>query len=532
MARSESGFVLDLKLVNARIRTMDEQRPLARELGVWQGRVAGLDEVVAGLPARRVVDVGGATVLPGFVDPHVHLAWTGLKARTASVAPCESVAGVLAGVARAVRESPPGGWVDVAGYDQRPLGRHVTAAELDTVAQGPVILTHDSGHSCVVSSAVLRMLPDGVPHRDGVLVEAGAAAVRKLRMPYSTDELAGAVRGAALECAAQGVTTAAEAGIGGGLVTHSPVEAAAYQHLLASGELPLRVQLMVAAAALHEVGGHREDGPDAGIDLGLATGFGGDRLGLGALKVFTDGGMMPRTAALTRPYIGLGHSGELFAEEAQLVETIVRGHCAGWQLAIHAIGDRAIDVALDGLAAALRERPTKGARQRHRIEHAGLVRPEQLARFAELEVAAVVQPGFLWHFGDDYAALMGAERAPWLYRGQGFLDHGVVVAASSDRPVTEGAPLRAVQAMAERASSSGLAIGPGEAMSVAAALRAHTLSGAYLCGWEDRVGSLAPGMCADWVVLEDDPCAVPTAAIGEIGVQATYLGGEATFDAT
>lgn len=530
MSSSVAPFTLDVKLVNGRIRTMDERRPLARELGVWQGRVVGCDEVVAQLPARRVVDLRGATVLPGFVDPHVHLAWTGLKARTASVAPSESVAGILAAVERAVEESAPGGWVDVAGYDQRPLGRQVTAEELDSVARGrPVILTHNSGHSCVVSSAVLRMLPEGVPHTDGVLVEGGMAAVRALRMPYRTDELADAVARAAATCAAQGVTTVAEAGIGGGLVTHSPTEAATYQRLHAAGQLPLRVQLMVASAALRPVASHPEDGPRVGIDLGLGTGFGGDRLALGALKIFTDGGMMPRTAALTSPYVGLGHAGELFTDEEELVETIVQGHGAGWQLAIHAIGDRAVDVALDGIEAARRKWPRTGVR--HRIEHAGLVRPDQLARFAELEVAAVVQPGFLWYFGDDYAALMGEERAPWLYRGQGFVEHGVVVAGSSDRPVSEGAPLRAIQVMAERSSARGLSIGPAEAMSVAAALRAYTWAGAYVCGWEDRIGSLAPGKYADWVVLDDDPCAVPVAAIGEIGVQATYLGGELTFEA-
>lgn len=113
---------------------------------------------------------------------------------------------------------------------------------------------------------------------------------------------------------------------------------------------------------------------------------------------------------------------------------------------------------------------------RHRIEHAGLIRPDQLPRFAGLGVSAVVQPSFLRHFGDDYATVMGEERADWLYRGRGFLDHGVALVGSSDRPVADGSPLRAIQFMVERASASGRLVGPDEAVTVDEALRAYTVS--------------------------------------------------------
>ncbi|MET7640144.1 amidohydrolase [Streptomyces sp. NPDC005438] len=520
--------MLDLKLVNARVLTLDREHPRATQLGVWRGRVFGLDERVAELPARRVWDLDGRVVIPGFVDAHVHLAWAGLKSGTPSVAPSDSVPAILDGVREAADRVGPDDWVDVAGYDQRPLGRHLTAGELDAAAPGRrVILTHDSGHSCVVSTPVLRMLPEDTVHQDGVLVEGGMAAVRQLRMPYSEAELGRALRRSTGVCVSEGVTACAEAGIGGGLVTHSPVELAAYQSLREAGQLPLRVQLMVAAAALHPVGAHPQDGPGEGLDLGLRTGFGDDRLRLGALKIFTDGGMMPRTAALTEPYEGLEHAGELYADPEELTDTIVRGHLAGWQLAIHAIGDRAVDLALDAVAEAQRRHPRPGAR--HRVEHAGLVRPDQLPRFAELGLGAVVQPGFLWYLGDDYAPLMGPRRAPWLYRGQSFLDHGVPLAGSSDRPVTVGAPLRAVEVMVRRASSSGLPIGPDEAMSVEDALRAYTLGSAYACHWEDEVGSLTPGKWADWVVLSEDPCRVDPERIGQIEVLGTFVAGESVY---
>ncbi|SFQ59096.1 hypothetical protein SAMN05421810_11084 [Amycolatopsis arida] len=517
--------MLDVRLVNATILTMDPAHPVARQVGWWRGRVVGLDDAVAGLPTRAEVDLGGATVLPGFVDAHVHLVWAGLRARGASVAPCARVPDVLATIGAAAARVPPGEWVDVVGYDQRPLGRHLTAAELDSVARGrKVFVVHDSGHACVVSSAVLAELPAGVSHRDGMLVEDGMAQVRRLRQPYPVDDLVAAIEHAGRTCLAEGVTSVAEAGIGGGLISHSPVELAAYQEAADVGRLPVRVQLMVAGDALRPAAAHPADGIPRALDLGLRTGFGGDRLGIGALKVFTDGGMMPRTAALTEPYRGLDHAGELYADPEVLTETIVAGHRAGWQLAVHAIGDRAVDVALAGLERAQREHPRPAAR--HRVEHAGLVRPDQLARFARIPAIAVVQPNFLWYLGDDYAEIMGEERAPWLYRGRAFLEHGVVLAGSSDRPVTPGAPLRAIQFMVERRTAGGRALGSGEGLTVEEAVRAYTRTAAHACHWEDSRGTLAPGTLADLAVLGADPRRVDVSRIGDIEVVATVIGGE------
>lgn len=517
--------MLTTRLTNGHILTMDPHHPVARDVGIWRGRIVGLDGAVTALPAAEVIDLQGATVLPGFIDSHVHLAWTGLKAGVPSVAPCERVEDVLAVVAEAVARKPaPGAWVDIGGYDQRALGRHLTAAELDRVSQGrKVFVMHDSGHACVVNSAVLELLPAGVPHQEGFLAESAMTAARRLRLPYSQQELADAIEYAARSCLAEGITACAEAGIGGGLLGHSPVEAGAYQLLRDQGRLPLRVQLMAAADTLRPVAAHEADGIPRALDLGLRTGIGDDWLSVGALKVYTDGGMMARTAALTAPYAGTEDTGQLQDDPERLADTIVDGHLAGWQLAVHAIGDRAADLALDALERAQRLRPRPAAR--HRIEHAGLIRPDQLPRLARLGASAVVQPNFLRYFGDDYAAIMGAERAPWMYRGRGFLEHGITLVGSSDRPVTDGSPLRAIQFMVERASSSGRVIGPDEGITVDEALRAYTVAGAYACHWDDSAGSLTPGKRADLVVLGDDPRRVSTSRIGDIEVVATFVDG-------
>ena len=516
--------MLDLRLIGATIRTMDPRHPVAHQVGIWRGRVVAVDAAATALPAAQVVDLQGATVVPGFIDAHVHLAWAGLRAHSASVAPCRDVEDVLAAIGAAARERPRGSWVDIVGYDQRPLGRHLTATELDTVAAGrKLFVIHDSGHACAVDSAVLGELPAGTAHDNGVLAEAGMVAVRALRQPYPVDELIEAIIVASDTCLAEGVTSVVEAGIGGGLISHSPVELAAYQRAVEQGRLPVRVQAMITADLLRPVGAHADDGIARGMDLGLRTGLGGERLSIGALKVFADGGMMARTAALTAPYRGLNHTGHLYASPTELATVIVDGHRAGWQLAVHAIGDRAVDVALDALERAQREHPRPTAR--HRIEHAGLVRPDQLPRFAALDATAVVQPNFLWYLGDDYAEIMGSDRAPWLYRGRSFLDHGVRLVGSSDRPVTPASPLRAIQFMVQRATSSGQLIGPAEAITVSEALRAWTVEAARACHLEDSVGSIAPGRHADLVVLADDPCAVAPDRIADIEVVSTLMDG-------
>jgi predicted amidohydrolase YtcJ len=515
--------MLDLRLVGANVITMDPARPHATGIGIWQGRIFDLD---GDAPAARVVDLRGATVLPGFIDAHVHLAWAGLEEGGASIAGRTTVEEALAVIGEAVAARPAGEWVDVHGYDQRVLGRHLTAAELDSVSMGrKVFLVHQSGHACVVNGAVLALAD--LPHDDGLLAESGMAAVRALRRPYAVAELSEAIARAGRTALSQGVTAAAEAGIAGGLVSHSAVELAAYQELREAGALPIRMRLMVAADLLHEVGAHPSDGIARGLDLGLRTGFGDDRLSIGALKIFTDGGMMARTAAMTSPYLGLDHGGELFAAPEVIMGQVRDAHRAGWQLAIHAIGDRAVDLALDALAAAQQAHPRPEAR--HRVEHAGVVRPEQLARFAEVGALAVVQPNFLWYSGDDYTEILGPERATWLYRGRSFLDHGVTLVGSSDRPVTPAAPLRGIQFMVERLSSSGRAVGPAEAITVEQALRAYTLDAAYACHWERSLGSLTPGKLADLAVLADDPRGVEPSRIAGIPVRATMVAGEVAF---
>ena len=521
----------------ANIVTMDPARPAARRLGIWHGRVAGTDEQIEGLPARVSVGLGGATVVPGFLDAHSHLAWAGIAARSTSLASCRSAAEALDRISRAAQAVPEGGWVDITGYDQRPLGRHLTRHDLDQVAAGrKLFILHASGHASLVNSLVADLLPaSGWQHRPdvvrdaggqptGLFVEDATELISALRNPYSLAELTAALSAAAAECVAQGVTFCAEAGLGGGLSSRSPVEALAFQQAQGGAGFPIRAQLMVARETLGPVTTAPGDDVAQAFPLGLRTGLGSARLSLGALKIWLDGGMMARTAALTEPYVGTRNTGLLTGDPAEIAQVAEDAHAAGWQLALHAIGDAAVDAALDIFARAQRRAPRAGAR--HRIEHAGLIRPDQVGRMRELGVIAVIQPSFLYEYGADYAAIVGPGRSDWLYRGRSLLDAGITVAGSSDRPVASGAPLQAMQFMVERRTSGGLPVGPGEAITPAEALAAYTTGSAYACRVEDELGSLSPGKQADLVVLSDDPRRVPGRQIGQIGVLATAIAGQ------
>ena len=428
--------------------------------------------------------------------------------------------------------------MDVVGYDQRPFGRHLTRHDLDAVSAGRrVYAIHTSGHAHLVNTAVLDAIgacagsgvvrgADGTP--TGLFLEEATRWPNAVRTPFSVHELSAAVAAAARVCAAQGITFAAEAGLGGGLVTRSPVEALAFQR----ADAALRLQLM---PSLDLIAPDRRPTARTGSTTPSCSGCapGSVRTGsrLGATKTWLDGGMMARTAALTDPYVEDGPARVRRALGRPRRAVRPRGAGARRRLAARAACHR-------------RPRRRRRARDRragsagpaapgarHRIEHAGLVRPDQLPRLAAAGVTVVTQPTFLYEFGDDYAEIMGPDRAGWLYRGWSYLDHGIALAGSSDRPVADGAPLRAVRFLVDRRTSSGRRVGADEALSVAQALAAYTTGGARACGVEDRLGSLTPGRYADVVVLDADPHDVPPHDLADISVLATAVGGDLTHGA-
>jgi predicted amidohydrolase YtcJ len=214
---------------------------------------------------------------------------------------------------------------------------------------------------------------------------------------------------------------------------------------------------------------------------------------------------------------------------ADITRMVRDAHDAGWQVAIHAIGDRAIDVALDAIEQAQRAQPRPDPR--HRIEHCGIARDDQLDRIAALGVVVSIQPCFLVDNGEDYAAVLGPERMHWQYRGRSFLDRGIHVAGGSDRPLGAGSPLVGIQFMVERVSTKGTVTGPDEGITVDQALATYTIGAAHAARRERDFGSITAGKHADLTVLSDDPRRVETGRIAKIEVVATLVGGNVAHGA-
>ena len=550
----------DLALVNANVLTMDPGRPRAAAVTITGGRI----EAVAASPAEvsaarvhaaRVVDLRGATVAPGFNDAHNHMTGFGMSLAEVDLRspPIGSLDELYAAIAGRARTTAVGDWVIGSGYDQNKLGAHPHRDALDRVAPGRrVWLRHTSGHMCVVNSLVLADLgldavacdvpggrvatdPDGRP--SGLLEERAQALAGTLVYPYPLAQLTDAIGRASAEYLAEGVTSCTEAGIGGGWVSHSPVELAAFTAARDQGRLRVRVELMVASEVLHQQGAHPDDGLALGLDLGIRSGFGDDWLRLGAMKIFTDGSLVGRTAALHDTYAGYDtHAGDhggagrgyLQADAAQLQATIIAAHRSGWQVAAHAIGDRAVDVVLDAYAQALAASPRPDPR--HRIEHFGLTQARQVTRAAELGVIAVPQGRFASELGDGMLAAVGPGRHDWLYRQRSLLEAGMVLPGSSDRPVVAGAPLLGIASMVGRRTASGAPFNPGEAITASQALYAYTAGSAYASRQEHVKGSIIPGQLADLVVLSEDPTAVSPDRIAGLPVLATLIDGRCRYD--
>ncbi|NKQ55252.1 amidohydrolase [Amycolatopsis sp. K13G38] len=520
---------VDAVYENARVLTGNSW---TSAVAVLHGRVVALGEDAETLSTANRVDLGGAVVVPGFHDAHNHMAWYGMSLDEVPLGECEHVDEVYAAVAERAKHVPDGEWIVGSGYDQNRLGGdHPARQGLDRAAPRHLVrLKHTSGHMTLVSSNVLDQLDTAnVPVGGDVLAEIGLLReqaqllLRPLIYPTPLSTLVRAIERAGERYLAEGITSVQEAGVGGGLVGESPAEVAAYQTAREHGVLRVRTTLMVSSAVLHDL----SDGAGFGLDLGLRSGLGDDWLRIGPMKLFADGSLIGRTAAMHEDYANdPGNRGYFQLPERELAETIFRAHEAGWQIATHAIGDRAITAVLDAYEAALDAHPRPD--HRHRIEHCGVLRPRDLTRLARRRLIAVPQGRFVNEIGDGMAAALGPEREAWAYRLRSLLDAGCVLPGSSDRPVVNGAPLLGMADMVRRRTSGGHLFGQDERITAAEALRAYTYGSAFAAFRERDLGTIEVGKLADLAVLSADPTDEP--ALTSAFVLGTVLNGDLVYE--
>ncbi len=542
------SIVADLLLTDATILTMAPQGPpRAGVVALLGDRILHVGSDDAGLTAKRTVSLGGRCVVPGFHDAHQHMAWFGasLDELDLSTPPIRNLEALADAIATAAASIPGDSWIVGNGYDENKIGGHPDRDLLERAAPSrKVLLTHTSGHMSVVSSVVLAQLGlsesgcdvpggtvvvDGSGRPTGLLQEQAQNLLAPLRRPVPVDDVARAIARASDVYVRQGITSVVEAGVGGGWIGRTPVEVLAYQRARDAGQLNVRVELMVASDVLRML----PDDLGSGIDLGLRTGFGDDWLRLGPVKVFSDGSLIGHTAAMCHDFSDSpGVRGYLQDDADALAGTIVSAHRAGWRVATHAIGDAAIDLVLDAYQRCVRDYPWAGKREpRHRIEHFGVARPDQVLRAAQLGVVPVPQARFVGEIGDGMRAALGPQRSEWAYRFASLMAAGLVVPGSSDRPVVDGRPMLGIHDMVNRRTASGEVLGADEVVSVHDALRAYTYGSAYASYEEDRKGWIGPGTLGDLAVLSDDPTRVDPGELAGIEVLATVVGGRTVWDA-
>lgn len=538
-------MIVDLILHNGRIHTQDPSRAVVEDLAVLDGRVVAVGDDVAGLEARERVDLRGRAVFPGFNDAHAHSVWFGMSLTELDLSSARTVDEVYRLVAERAGGMAEGQWLVASGLNHGLLGGEAPDRDvLDRLCGGrPLWIKHASGHSCQLNGVALgftsieehiAVQPDGgriVPDQDGrptgVLEEKAMALIRDVLLPYPIDAVTRALDLATAQYAREGLTSASDAGVAAGWISHAPGELAAYQNALESGVLRTRMQVMPTIDALSELRGHGDEPLRLGLPSGVRTGWGDDRLQFGPVKVFVDGSVLGRTAQMREHYENCpGHHGYLQEDAAIMRERVLAAYAAGWSLALHAVGDAALDLALDLIAEATALYGTR--RVPNRVEHGTVVRPDQLRRLADLGVACVVQPVFLPVFGEDMRRAIGEERTLWSHRGRSQLEAGLPLAFSSDRPVVAGAPLAGIQAMVERLTEDGRLYGPDERISVDQAIHSATVGSSEVTGQQHRKGRLTPGQLADFVVLEQHPAEVATSEIAAIPVLATAVGGTFT----
>ena len=517
----------------------------ADAIAMADGRVlaTGSAEEIAALagPETRIIDLAGRVATPGLNDAHMHLLPYGLGLKDINLRPesgARSIKEILRRVAEAVKSAQPGEWILGRGYEHNELTelRHPTAEELDRVApNNPVYLKRTCGHLAVANTQALREAGIGhnTPSPDGGMIErrdnklTGLLAERALRlvgdaMPKpSHADLLDAIDRAGRFMISQGFTSVMDAAVG---MTAGMDEIVAYEEAARTGTLPVRTWVCIYG----NTDGIGDEAHAAGYRFGREVGL----LRYGAMKVFGDGSAGGCTAAMSEPYlVGDPDNRGIFCySDEEMHRFLKHYHGLGYQLAIHAIGDAAIEQVLSGIeAAGTPDNPILG--RRHRIEHCGFLSDGQIARMAASGIDPVPQPVFMYEFGDLYIVNVGQARTDVAYPMRKWFDAGLHPAASSDAPVSTTDPFKNLFTMTTRMTSRHTVLGEAQKLTMEEAVHAYTYMGAYTQFAEEQVGRLVPGQLADIAVFSRDIFACSPAELEhDARCDLTILGGEVVFD--
>ncbi len=526
-ALSVHAQTADLVVRNAKIYTADPAKPNAAVLVIKDGKILAVGDSWAG-KATRTVDAKGAMVMPGFIDSHGHVQGLGESLETLDLRGIKSEAEAAAMVEKAAKSAKPGEWIRGRSWDQNlwPGKQFPTKASLDQAAPAnPVVLSRVDGHASWVNQRALDLSdvngktpdPDGGKvlrtesgEATGVLIDMAQRLVGR-KVPEATPEqVRRYLARATSELARLGITSVHDAGV-------SWETLQGYRALITAGEMPVRVNAMIGGVGpLWEM--YKKRGPEIG-----------DFLTVRSIKLYADGALGSRGAALLAPYSDDPQNSGLLINKEELIRQVsFEAVKTGFQVCTHAIGDGGNRAVLNAYAAALGGPNNK----RFRVEHAQVVAPEDFDIFRKFNIIASVQAT---HATSDMGwaeARLGPERVKGAYAWQSFLKRGIVVANGSDFPVEQPNPLWGFYSAVTREDHSGAPNGgwyPAQKMNRSEALQSWTQTGAYAAFEESSKGSLTVGKVADFIMLNRDIMTVPAADILKTRVTMTVVGGRVVY---
>jgi predicted amidohydrolase YtcJ len=546
--RAASAQTATLALLHGHVVTVDSAKPEAEAIAIAGDRIlaVGSDAEIRALvgPSTRVIDLAGRLAIPGFIEGHGHLMGLGESKRLVDLTTARSWDEIVARVAAAVRSAPRGAWIVGDGWhqekwDRPPVpeveGNPVHAALSAVSPDNPVLLEHASRHASFVNARAMKLAGIGrsTPNPAGGEIVRDAHGEPTGLLRESAQDLADAARARADSArtpaererdAREIVALAAADALSKGITSfHDAGESFATIDLLKrmadEGKLPLRLYVMVRFETPERM--------DSLLDRYRMIGYGGGYLTVRAIKRQIDGALGSNGAWLLAPYADLPRSTGLAIEEPasiQRVADVAIRH--GFQLAVHAIGDRANREVLDVYERTFRANPAKTG-LRWRIEHAQHLAPADVPRFARLGVIASMQGIHTISDAPWLAIKLGAERAAaesYLFRS--LWDSGAIVTNGTDAPVEDVNPIPSFYGMAVRRTKDGTAFVPAQRLTRAEALRAYTLNNAYASFMERELGSLTPGKLADVTVLSKDILRVPEEEIRGARADYTIVGGK------
>lgn len=516
----------DLVFINGNIVTMKSENIRAEAVAIGNGLFLGVgtNKQIRSFIGKDTIkiDLEGKTAIPGFIDSHLHGASFGRLLSEVNLRNYKSIEEIKRKVRQKAKQTSEKKWIIGRGWDQDKLleQRYPTRYDLDeATSDRPVFLLRVCGHLGVVNSTAMRLAginrgtkqPEGgCIERDpttcelnGILKENALDLIYKTLPEETQEEFNDICLKSCRRIVEEGVTTVH-------WIVSSKNEILALQRLQKNNMLPLRIYAILPVEMLDNI-----------IELGLTTGFGDGWIRIGGIKILADGSLGARTAALERPYEDAPETkGMLLYTEKQLEDLTRRAHTAGLQLAIHAIGDKTINIVLRVLEKILKEIPRRD--HRHRLEHASVLNPRLIKKMRENNVFASVQPHFI--VSDSWVRdRLGESRTRWTYAFRSILKKGISAIGGSDSPVEPVSPLLGIFAAVAREEF------PQERLTVYQALRLYTIDGAHASFEEDVKGSIEVGKMADLVVLSKNPHEISPKQIKNIKALMTVVDGKIVY---